>query len=96
MTTKRDFSSLGGTLFGILLAVVIIGFINIWLQLPMLSLVLSVVSTLLFSVYLIYDVQDTINGGETNYVLATMRIYLDVMNIFVNLLNILGIVNGDD
>lgn len=94
MLTKRDFSSWGGALFGILIALIIVSFLNLWLQLPFLSLVISIVGVLLFSAYLIYDVQRVVNGGETNYVLATLSIYLDVMNIFINLLNILS--SSDD
>lgn len=95
MVTKRDFSSWGGALFGILIALIVVMALNMWLQLPILQLVLSCVALLLFSAYLIYDVQRVVNGGETNYVRATMSIYLDVMNIFINLLSILGVVNDD-
>lgn len=89
MVTKRDFSSWGGILFGLLIALIIVSLINLWLQLPMLSLIISYIGVVLFSAYLIYDVQQVVNGGETNYVRATLSIYLDIMNIFINLLNIL-------
>lgn len=95
MLTKRDFSSWGGALFGILIALVLVSFLNLWLQLPFLHLLISIVGVLLFSAYLIYDVQRVVNGGETNYIVATMGIYLDVMNIFINLLNILGYGSDD-
>lgn len=97
MTTKRDFSSLGGFLFGSLLAVIALGIMNVlFMQLPVLSLIIACVCIVLFSVYLIYDVQKVVNGGETNYVIATTAIYLDVINIFSSLLQILGVVGGDD
>ena len=95
MVTKRDFSSWGSALFGILIALIIVGFLNLWLQLPMLSLVLSAVALILFSAYLIYDVQQVVNGGESNYVLATMSIYLDIVNIFMSLLDIFGAIDSD-
>lgn len=97
MTTKRDFSSLGGFLFGSLLAVIALSIMNVlFLQLPMFSLIIACVSVVLFSVYLIYDVQKVVQGGETNYILATTAIYLDLINIFSSLLQILGVTSGDD
>lgn len=95
MVTKRDFSSWGSALFGILVGLAIVSFLNLWLQLPGLQLALSFVGLLLFSAYLIYNVQQVVNGGETNYVRATMAVYLDVMNIFINLLSILSSSSDD-
>jgi modulator of FtsH protease len=68
---------------------------NIWLQLPALMLTVSVLAIAIFSAYILFDVQRIVNGGETNYVTATLAIYLDVYNIFVNLLSILGIFGGN-
>lgn len=94
--SKRDFSGLGKWLFvGLLVALVAI-VANIFLQLPALQLALSVILIGIFSAYILYDVQQIINGGETNYITATLSIYLDVYNIFANLLSILGIFGGDD
>lgn len=94
--SKRDFSGLGKWLFvGILVALVAM-VANIFLQLPALQLALSVILIGIFSAYILYDVQQIINGGETNYITATLSIYLDVYNIFANLLSILGIFGGDD
>lgn len=95
-TTKRDFSSMGGFLFGALLAVIAVGVSNMFFQLGWLSLILAVVTLVLFSVYLIYDVQRVVNGGESNYILATVSIYLDLINIFSSLLQILLSLGGDD
>lgn len=96
-TTKRDFSSLGGFLFGSLLAVIALSFANIlFFQLPLLAVIISGVCLVLFSIYLVYDVQQVVNGGETNYLLATTAIYLDLINIFSSLLQILGAFGGDD
>lgn len=94
--SKRDFSGLGKWLFvGVLVALVAM-VANIFLQLPALQLALSVILIGIFSAYILYDVQQIINGGETNYITATLSIYLDVYNIFANLLSILGIFGGDD
>jgi FtsH-binding integral membrane protein len=79
------------------LLVVIVGMVaNIWLQLPALYLALSVMAIGIFSAWLLYDVQRIVNGGETNYVTATLSIYLSLYNIFVHLLSLLGIFGGDD
>lgn len=94
--SKRDFSGLGKWLFvGVLVALVAM-VANIFLQLPALHLALSVILIGIFSAYILYDVQQVVNGGETNYITATLSIYLDLYNIFANLLSILGIVGGDD
>lgn len=96
MTTKRDFSSFGGFLFGALIGLVVFGLANMFFQISWLQLVIAFVALLLFSAYLVYDVQQVVNGGETNYVLATVAIYLDVINIFTSLLQIFGAGFGDD
>lgn len=93
--SKRDFSGLGKWLFVGLILAIVASVANIWLQLPALMLTISVISTAIFSAYILYDVQSIVNGGETNYVSATLRIYLDIYNIFANLLAIFGIVGGD-
>jgi len=67
---------------------------NIFLQLPALMLTISVVAIVIFSAFMLIDLQRVINGGETNYVSATLAIYLDVYNVFANLLAILGITGG--
>lgn len=94
-TSKRDFSGLGKWLFVGLLLIVIAGVANLFLQVPALHLTISVLAIGIFSAYILYDVQQVINGGETNYISATLRIYLDVYNIFVNLLSLLGIFGGE-
>ncbi len=94
--SKRDFSGMGKWLFMGLLVVIVGMVANIWLQLPALYLALSVMAIGIFSAWLLYDVQRIINGGETNYVTATLSIYLSLYNIFVHLLSLLGIFGGDD
>jgi modulator of FtsH protease len=68
---------------------------NIFLQLPALMLTISVMAIGIFSAFLLVDLQRVINGGETNYVSATLAIYLDVYNIFSNLLMLLGVLGGN-
>ncbi|CAL61434.1 conserved hypothetical protein; putative membrane protein [Herminiimonas arsenicoxydans] len=93
--SKRDFSGLGKWLFMGVLVIIVAAIANIWLQLPALQLTISVVAIGIFSAFILYDVQRIINGGETNYVTATLGIYLSVYNIFANLLSLLGIFGGE-
>jgi modulator of FtsH protease len=92
--SKRDFSGLGKWLFAGLIVIIVASIANIFLQLPALYIVVSVIAIAIFSAYILYDVQQIINGGETSYISATLNIYLDVYNIFVNLLSLLGIFGG--
>lgn len=88
-TTKRDFSFLGKFLMVGIVLLIIASLANIFFQIPAMSLALSGVAVLLFSGFLLYDVSRIVNGGETNYIMATLAIYLDIYNLFVNLLNLL-------
>jgi FtsH-binding integral membrane protein len=92
--SKRDFSGLGKWLFAGLIVIIVASLLNIFLQLPSLYIVVSVIAIAIFSAYILYDVQQIINGGETSYISATLNIYLDVYNIFINLLQLLGIFGG--
>jgi modulator of FtsH protease len=92
--SKRDFSALGKWLFAGIIVLLVASVANIFLGLSALALVVSVMAIAIFSAYILYDVQQIINGGETNYISATLRIYLDVYNIFVNLLALLGLTGG--
>lgn len=94
--SKRDFTGMGRWLFIGLLVIIVASIANIWLQLPALQLTISVVAIGIFSAFILHDVQRIINGGETNYITATLGIYLSVYNIFANLLALLGIFGGDD
>lgn len=93
--SKRDFSGLGKWLFAGVLVILIAAVANIFLQLPALYLVVSVLAIAIFSAYILFDVQQIINGGETNYISATLNIYLDIYNIFSSLLALLGIFGGE-
>lgn len=92
--TRRDFSFLGKFLFTGLIIVVLAMLANLFFQIPALALTISAVAVLLFSVYILYDVSAIIHGGETNYVMATLRIYLDIYNLFIHLLHLLMALSG--
>jgi len=91
---KRDLSGLGKFMFVGMIVLILASAANIFLQLPALMLTISVVAIVIFSAFMLIDLQRVINGGETNYVSATLAIYLDVYNVFANLLAILGITGG--
>lgn len=93
-TTKRDFSHLQKFLMIGVVILIVAALANIFLQLPALMLTVSVMAIGIFSALLLVDLQRVINGGETNYISATLAVYLDVYNIFVNLLMLLGIFGG--
>ena len=92
--TKKDFGCLGKFLFIGLVVLVLASVANIFFQVPALSLTVSAVAVMIFSGYILYDISQIVNGGETNYISATLKVYLDVYNIFVNLLNILMLLTG--
>jgi FtsH-binding integral membrane protein len=94
-TSKRDFSGLGSWLFAGVIVILLAGVANIFLQMPALQIVVSMVAVAIFSAYILFDVQRIVNGGETNYITATLAIYLDLYNVFANLLALLGIFGGE-
>ena len=96
LTTRRDFSFLGGFLFTGFIVVLVAIIANIFLQIPVLSLVISAVVILIMSGFILFDTSRMVNGGETNYILATVSLYLSIFNIFIHLLHLLGIASGDD
>jgi modulator of FtsH protease len=89
--TKRDFSMMGKWLFAGVIVLLLASIANIFLGMSALSIVISVLVIAVFSAYILFDVQRIVNGGETNYVSATLALYLDVYNIFTSLLNLLGL-----
>jgi modulator of FtsH protease len=92
--TRKDFSFLGNFLMIGLVMLIIASLANLFFQVPVASLAISAVAIMIFSGYILYDVSRIIHGGETNYVMATLALYLDIYNIFVNLLNILMALTG--
>ena len=87
--SKRDFSFLGKFLFVGLVILIVASLANLFFQVPALSLTISAVAVLIFSMYLLHDVSNIVRGGETNYITATLNLFLDLFNIFISLLNIL-------
>jgi modulator of FtsH protease len=93
-TVKRDLSGMGKFLFVGAVMLMLAMFANIFLQLPALMIALSLIAIAIFSAFMLYDVNRIVTGGETNYITATLALYLDIYNVFVNLLAILGITGG--
>jgi len=93
--TKRDFGFMGKFLVVGMIAVVIAGFANMFLQIPVLSLVISTIALVVFSLFLLFDLSRIVTGGETNYVMATTGVYLSLLNVFVSLLQLLMALAGD-
>lgn len=96
LISKKDFSFLGGFLMVGFLMVLLAAVANIFLQIPAMSLAISAVVIMIMSGFILYDTSRIVNGGETNYVLATIGLYMTIFNIFVSLLQILGIMGNDD
>jgi modulator of FtsH protease len=94
-TIKRDVSGLGKWLMVGVIGLIVASVANIWLQMPALFLTISVLAIVIFSAFMLYDIKRVIDGGETNYVSATLAIYLSVYNVFQSLLSLLGIFGGE-
>ncbi|MCX7275904.1 MAG: Bax inhibitor-1/YccA family protein [Burkholderiales bacterium] len=92
---KRDLSGMSKWLFAGMLVLLVGGIINIFVGSTVGMMVLSVVSIGIFSAYMLYDLKQIIDGGETNYISATLALYLDLFNIFQSLLALLGIMGGE-
>ncbi len=92
LTTRKDFSFMGGFLFVGLIVMIVASLANMFFQVPALQLALSAASIMLFSGYILYDTSKIIHGGETNYVMATVQLFLDIYIIFMNLLHLLKVV----
>jgi len=95
--SKRDFSGMGSWLFAGTIVVLLAMLANFFLQIPALHLHLALLVMVvgIFSAWLLFDVNRVVNGGETNYISATLSIYLDIYNIFTALLQLLGIGFGN-
>ena len=93
--SKRDFSGMGKFLMAGLILILLAIVANIFFPMPALSLTIAVAMVGLFSAYILYDISRIIHGGETNYVSATLAVYLDIYNVFVSLLQLIMAFTGD-
>ena len=92
---KRDLSGMGQWLFIGTLVLLVGGVINIFVGSTVGMMVISMAAIGIFSAYMLYDIKQIIDGGETNYISATLALYLDIFNVFQSLLALLGIFGGD-
>ena len=96
LTTRKDFSYMGGFLMVGLLVAVVAMIANIFLNIPALSLTISAAIVMIMSGLILFDTSRIINGGETNYIRATVSLYLDIYNLFIHLLHLLSALSGRD
>lgn len=96
LVSKRDFSFLGGFLFAGFIVVILAMVANLFLQMPAMQIVLSAAIILLMSGFILFDTSRIVNGGETNYINATVSLFLSIYNIFHSLLFLLGMGGSDD
>lgn len=90
LVTRRDFSFLGGMLFVGILVAFLAGLAALFFDIPSLSLAVSAMFVLLMSGLILYETQQIANGGETNYIMATVTLFVSIFNLFTSLLHLLG------
>lgn len=96
LATRRDFSFMGGFLFVGMVIALIAGLAAVLLQIPALGLAVSAMVALLSAGLILYETSRIVNGGETNYVLATVGLYVSVFNLFTSLLSLFGVGGSND
>ena len=96
LVSRKDFSFMGGFLIVGILVAFLAGLGAIFLQMPMLSLAVSSMFVLLMSGLILYQTSAIIHGGETNYVMATVTLFVSIFNLFTSLLHLLGFMSGDN
>jgi len=96
LVSRKDFSFMGGFLVVGILVAFIAGLAAIFLQMPMLSLAVSSMFVLLMSDLILYQTSAIIHGGETNYVMATVTLFVSIFNLFTSLLHLLGFMGGEN
>lgn len=96
LTSKRDVSFLGNFLMVGIIVAFLAGLAAVFFQMPVLSLVVSAAFVLLMSGLILYETNAILQGGETNYVMATVSLYVSIYNLFTSLLHLLGVFGGDD
>ncbi|MFZ2540611.1 MAG: Bax inhibitor-1/YccA family protein [Gallionella sp.] len=93
--SKKDFSFMGKFLFIGLILLIVASLANLFFQVPAMSLTISAIAVLIFSAYILYDVSRIVHGGETNYVMATLGLFLSIYNLFIHLLSLLMAFSGE-
>lgn len=96
LTTKKDFSFMGGFLMVGLVVVLVAALANIFFAVPAVSLAISSAIVFIMSGLILFDTSRIIHGGETNYIRATVSLYLNIYNLFTSILHLLGAFGGDD
>jgi modulator of FtsH protease len=94
LTSGKNFNFLGGFIFTGMMVAIVAMIANIFLQIPALSLAISSAVILIMSGFILFDTSRIMNGGERNYIMATVSLYLSIFNIFIHLLNLLGALTG--
>ncbi|WP_421134598.1 Bax inhibitor-1/YccA family protein [Alteromonas sp. A079] len=96
LTTKKDFSFMGGFLVVGLVVVLVAAIANLFFAVPAVSLAISAAIVFIMSGFILFDTSRIVNGGETNYIRATVSLYLNIYNLFTSMLHLLGAFGGDD
>jgi modulator of FtsH protease len=96
MNTKKDFTTMGKMLFITLIVLIVASIANIFLHLPMLQLIIASVGAVLFSMFILFDTQNIIRGNVSSEIEAAVALYLDFLNLFISLLQILGFLNNEE
>ena len=96
LTTRKDFSFMGGFLMVGILVAFLAGLGAVFLEIPGLSLAVSAMFVLLMAGLILYETSNIIHGGETNYIMATVTLYVSIFNLFTSLLHLLGFMNGEE
>ena len=95
-TTKRDLSWMGGLLFSGMVVALLAGLAAVFFEIPALALAVSAVVALLSAGLILFETRQIVDGGETNYVLATVSLFVSVFNLFTSLLQLFGFMGSDD
>ena len=96
LTTRKDFSFMGGFLMAGIVVAFLAGLAAVFFEMPGLSLAVSALFVLLMAGLILYETSNIINGGETNYIMATVSLYVAIFNLFTSLLHLLGVMGGDE
>ena len=96
MNSKRDFTAMGKMLFITLIVIIVAGIINIFMQSPIFQIVIASIGAILFSAYILYDTQNIVRGNYETPIEGAVALYLDFVNLFTSLLQILGIFGRDE